>query len=780
MSDYSASPRYNSSPHISTMTSIKKLSLRSCNNGISSSEGSSSRSDSGRGKKWSIRKFLSRKKYHNNSDSNDSDNDGDNDGDNNNNNEIHCQAVTEMKVKLCRRKSDINAIENACKDVIRKKQHIALGSSVNHVWNVYDIERNVSGYYKSGRNGNLSSGYLENIVYEIAVQFSVEKYFAPTEIRKISPRSQRNMSFKDLLPNSPRNSGSSESSSDKNTGKKKRRSLADHTDNTPIELSFQTKVPGIEVKYIKDEMKTSLLAHFSKNYPFLGPDNIKRGFDKCFIKAAIITMMFGFWDGHARNVILNGDGFRFFDNARSLPHSNNLIVWGDKMRLPYYTHFISEALFHNPMSKDDTKVCTDVLKKFLTGFKHFKHYLSSSAGKKSTRMIPKDWFDKSLVISSFKERIDRLAKWVTLDTENKTLADLMYYVFPMYRFCICLKYISNLTYNNNNNNNDNNNGRWRLAMSTVGKDDDMLYLVNVCREKGYSPIIVYKYSQHKDFSPNNFTQMVDSGYFSGGNTNNNTKNNSAKFIESMMYNSFCFDFKECSNSADWVVSFLNQYAITMNLNLFGINNYTLPNNSIEMGFLPAIREKLFGSGYFLTFYSQNTDVKCSLCYIDENGIIRIQDIKIKYSGKVRFHLGISKYLDSLEEFSEWLCQFEDRELNTKGNPDIFIRDYADYYKNDYIIKMLDSIGVSYINTDEYDLTSENLQIIKEYEKEYLDKDGMFVYINKTENNICNIFNIKYCDDGKIMSDILDVDLESNIIVGDRIFQNIKEFQNIVK
>ena len=120
-----------------------------------------------------------------------------------------------------------------------------MDGNVNDVFHVYDANRNIAGYYKSGRNGNIQSGYMENGIYEISIQFGVEKYFAPTKLKKASPRTLQQL----------------------NIGKSLRSStLADISDNTPLEITFQKKLEGIELRYIQVERKIKLLEDFVEFY----------------------------------------------------------------------------------------------------------------------------------------------------------------------------------------------------------------------------------------------------------------------------------------------------------------------------------------------------------------------------------------------------------------------------------------------------------------------------------------------------------------------------------
>ena len=729
----SRSPRNSRSPIFSKSNEIRKLSLR---NYRSLREDSRS-SDSSSIRKWSIRKFFNKKSK---DDSSESEEIIDN---------THNQTMCEMRILLSRKKSELDTIENVCNNEVRKKKHYSMGiDNVNDVFHVYDEKRNFAGYYKSGRNGNVKSGYMENGIYEISVQFSVEKYFASTKIKSISPRTQKQLNI---------------------VGKKNRLSLVEYSENSPLEISFQKKVEGTELRYIKSEQNMTLLQAFSKYYPSLRSYKIKPIFEKYFIKATIVSIMFGFWDGHSKNIILNRDGFRFFDNARSLPHSNNLIAWGDKLRLPYFTDFLKEDFMFNILTKNNMDTCVKMATKFLTGFKYFKYYLNSTMGKKLIKKVSGEWFSKKLIIETYKERIDGLVKWATKQKSNKTLFDLVCHIFPFYLFSVMLKVIQTI-----NDDTKTPYELWKSAIETIGRHDDMLYLIDCCVENNVDPYQILEVCNEENFSYEEIINNIIKGEYKIKTLGN------GKLVKLEMYNDFSFDFKECADIPNWVVSFLNQYTYTDNINLFDQNNLFLPDDALELGFLASIEKSLFSKGYFLTFYAEESDVYCSVCSIDTNGFIRMHEIKVLFDGKIRFQLSKKNHLNSLYDFSKWLDRFNGRDFNIKEKLKSFITQYSDYYKQIYLCKIFTYLNISYIDTDKYETIPENIKIMKEYELKHLHADGTFVYIYSSEQDMFGIFEFKYMCEKEIVKTLIDLDNEGNIIIENIGVFTLEEFGIWVK
>jgi len=752
-------PRYSRSPEISKHVKLKKSSLklvkkRSLKNKSKSNSGSlskiifsskptktnKSRSNSPTEefkKKFTFKNIFKLRK------SDDNTNIVDIDNTNTNNDDLHYQAMSEMKRAMNRRVSEIDLLGNMCKDVIRKNPQHSLGNSVNHVWNVYDDKRNISGYYKSGRNGNKQSAYMETVVYDISVQCSVEKYFAATKIDKFSPRSQRNMEIKNVFQKSVRKT-----------------SLSDYTNNKPLELSFQKKIEGSELRYIKEERKISLFKAFAEHYPLLNNEMIKPIYMKKFISSTIISIVFGLWDGHPRNIILNNKGFSFFDNARSLVHSNKFNVWGDKIRLPYFTSFIEEEEFFIELKGDDIGTIIKILSKFLSGFKLFKYYLNSLACKKLIRNISKEWFNKELIINSFKERLDVLAKWVSVGDDIKTLDGLLCTVFPYYLFSTMLYLIDNIPTilgEDNHLLDEDKEVLWRSSLSNVGKMDDMIYLVNRCCEKNIDPYELFK--DCKDCGNNNhidiITKIISKNYYT-----KNIKENT-KRVKLFLFDNCVFDFKECTNISSWVLSFLNQYSEIRGINIFDPDKSTLPADVIEKGFLKSVIGSLFKDGYFLTFYDSDNEVYCSICYINNNGTIKIDKFEILFGGTIEFLVG-GNSLKSLEEFYNWLGQYKDRSVKNEEDIYDFVKQYSVYYKNDYMIKIIESFNITYIDIDKYELTDENVKQINEYEKDYLKSEGVFVYVYP-ENISEEKFILKYVIDDEIMKLSMDINDAGDVV-----------------
>ena len=420
--------------------------------------------------------------------------------------ELHQQTLSEMRVIQERRKSDIESFEELSRNKIKTEYTICLESGVNHVWSVvYDQEKKISGYYKTGRNGNAKSSFLETLIYEMAIQLGICKYLAPTTLPKLfSPRSMNNFKIPKKLEKNISNEKKNNSDTVRSFFKKNIKpqfnsfrksnenfkSIISNKDES-IQLSFQKALDGMEIKKIYD-LNIPLYQYFKSKNTEMKENDIKKFYFNCFLNASLVTFILGTWDGHRKNIILNKDGFRFFDNARSLPHGE-LIVWGDKIRLSYFTVLVEEDDFYYNLNAENKKLCENFFKKIEKELKDLGHYLNSSRGETLIENVTEEWFQKELVLESLKERINN-GKKILEKGNNLNLSDIMFAIFPNYVFFTLLNTIILLD-NSEDISDELINKCWKYSISEVGKSYDLLSLIDKIDELGYDPFMILNHSK---------------------------------------------------------------------------------------------------------------------------------------------------------------------------------------------------------------------------------------------------------------------------------------------
>lgn len=654
--------------------------------------------------------------------------------------------MAELKITLARRKSEIDSAEENSKNIIRTSTTVSTSGNVNHVWPIpiiYNEMKQISGFYKSGRNGNIQSAYKETLVYDIAVQFGMEKHFAATKIVGLSPRSFGNLHISSprFLKRSSKSNSSPRIGSKEEAKKERRKSIGEFVDGDNLELSFQKGIQGKELHHIYEAGFSLFEWYSNKYYEDVSPAVTYKSYRRKFIKGLIISMMFGFWDGHSKNIILNGTGFKYFDNARSFPHSNNLIIRGDTIRLPYFTKFLDEDEFHEPMSTDDIVYLNRLCVKFENNLRTFEAYFYSSTTKKNLKIITKSWFNRKLVIESTRQRIEKLRSWINefnkdeggegIDAHNSSFVELLYNLFPYYKYVTALttatilKRLSIMP--------EEPEYVWRLALSRAGECSDILELTNKCLMRGVDPNrIMLLLNSNPGISPTEIIKEMISN-----------KNNSIGRVLSVNAE-LCHvartDFTECCNIPDLVASFLLQYAEIQGLNIFDLNNTKLSPLCVELGFVKSVEEILFGDGYFLSIYTcdgggdadTGKEVLCTICYVNSKGYINIDDHKVKYDGQILIHFGKKwepiSYLPTIIEKHKKLFQ----SIKTLAQEEIsqFTAQYKTYYEESYIAHVVDHTKLVTLNPSEFENTAEGYEQFELLKESFLTEHSYYITTNR--------------------------------------------------
>lgn len=163
--------------------------------------------------------------------------------------------------------------------------------------------------------------------------------------------------------------------------------------------------------------------------------------------AFLASIVLGMFDAHADNIIVDSNGgIKFFDNARCLPNSNNLLNWGggDTLMSSYRCALLN---LHERVAKtlapqqrgellEKAKLC---LKQVDT----LQDYLGTGDGKRLLDHLPKDWINTGLMLEAMRERIDLAIKCLSSKNEVN-LRDLAVKANPDYLIAFAISFLNEL------------------------------------------------------------------------------------------------------------------------------------------------------------------------------------------------------------------------------------------------------------------------------------------------------------------------------------------------
>lgn len=262
----------------------------------------------------------------------------------------------------------------------RQEALIPLGNSLNNVYRVEDTQQRAVAYFKSpkvfpGQTNNPNyTARMEKLVWDLAVFFGCEKYFTPTTLVTIEQRT------------GPLLAG-----------------------------SLQIAQPGASLK--------EHLATFQKKEPC---DS-----QHILIEFIATTLLFSPYDAHECNIISEPVfNPKLFDNTRSLPHSNKALSWGNKLLSPYRCALLGLPGCFTALLETEKQQLKTWLQRIEERLVNLEHFFEQNAA--TQKEFPPGWFNRDLTCKALKERSKSALE--ALNRETPTLVDLVFSVFPYFKF----------------------------------------------------------------------------------------------------------------------------------------------------------------------------------------------------------------------------------------------------------------------------------------------------------------------------------------------------------
>ena len=281
-------------------------------------------------------------------------------------------------------------------------------NSNNHVFPIKD-NNDVFAYLKVGSHGNEGSAAMETLMYYISVYFNVSDYFTETNIVIITPRKLKRLSI-------------SVDNKINNDNIPRRRSLSDCVSKDLVNASFQNALNG---KTLEEYLSNGFMLN-----DIITNESVRM---ERFILTFFYIIAFGMFDAHSKNIMFENDQPKLIDNARSLPHSTELIKWGSTLQIAFRSALLEFDECYQELDSFAIHTLMKEVTKFQKKMKDFGSFLQRKEITTLLAKLPPGWFYPDLVIASINERVNRIYKGIYHEKVNK-LEGLIHITFPHYRF----------------------------------------------------------------------------------------------------------------------------------------------------------------------------------------------------------------------------------------------------------------------------------------------------------------------------------------------------------
>jgi hypothetical protein len=154
-----------------------------------------------------------------------------------------------------------------------------------------------------------------------------------------------------------------------------------------------------------------------------------------FIDGFVTSMVMGMSDAHSGNIMIDQDDVvRYFDNSRTLPHSNAVIKRPDDTLFPSYRcHLLIEESAFYSFSKEAKTLIMLKVDNAIEKLSLLEKYLQEASKKYA---FPEYWLDPKLIMSAFTERLSGMKIAMEMCTNP---VDLVFKVNPFFKFYVSLR-----------------------------------------------------------------------------------------------------------------------------------------------------------------------------------------------------------------------------------------------------------------------------------------------------------------------------------------------------
>ncbi len=281
-----------------------------------------------------------------------------------------------------------------------------MGGSVNKVFRLYAPNGNrETAYFKVGQSFEENQGKMEKLIWDAAIILGLEEQFVPTALTEVR-------SFCEL-------------------SKGKQSASLWENDGDNLKPAFHQDLKEGLVGGIQMAQKGTLLANADESS--IGRKEVMQGI--------LTSVLFGMFDAHKNNIFVTKEGkIKFFDNSRSLPHSNCFIT-DDNGIVPTYRSALldlpqaSEALTDEELSLLKTQI-SDLKKRAA----HLESFMISPQTKAMINQLPPGWLDKEAAMNALTLRLNSIENALA-GGKISTPLDIALSAFPDYKLAFALNYV---------------------------------------------------------------------------------------------------------------------------------------------------------------------------------------------------------------------------------------------------------------------------------------------------------------------------------------------------
>lgn len=159
---------------------------------------------------------------------------------------------------------------------------------------------------------------------------------------------------------------------------------------------------------------------------------------RVLLKTVLAVIVFGMYDAHQANIFVDPKGnLKFFDNTRSLPHSNGTLLLDSArddsflLKPSFRVSLVALAGCYEGLSDPDRLLLQTELANYKARFPTLIRYLKSQKNRIAT--LPKGWFRSQAVLSSMNERLQSVEAALQ-NPSVKSLRDILMDSLPEFKY----------------------------------------------------------------------------------------------------------------------------------------------------------------------------------------------------------------------------------------------------------------------------------------------------------------------------------------------------------
>lgn len=334
----------------------------------------------------------------------------------------------------------------------------------------------IIGYYKENTYGEKASGTMEQLIFDMATIFNVQDLFIRTKGSTIQIKATTSIQTKadaTLTPGKPwereveavyvkRRKVLRKQSAWDNRNILIKRSILGRRNIWIKRKIWQKGKEGITLLPTENDYlsrrgsfqvahKGSSLADFliSNNPQF--DDAQKNAFYQqrsalidrpSLLRATMAAYLFGMFDAHLDNIRIDEQGhLKFFDNTRSLPHSNGFINWSTQLAPAFESDLLYVPGNLQILTKAEREMMQKELANYQNHFEEFEVFINSTDMAAKIKSLPVGWLDPQKALDAFEERIQNFED-ALYNKKIITSTDLILACNPTTKFLIALNFVT--------------------------------------------------------------------------------------------------------------------------------------------------------------------------------------------------------------------------------------------------------------------------------------------------------------------------------------------------